>query len=678
MSCYTGISAGGNRSLALLKDGSVTGWGDNFYDQTNIPVGIGTNTTGIAAGAQHSLALLKDGRVTGWGRNNVGQTNIPVGIGNNATGIAAGWDHSIALLKDGRVTGWGDNQNNQLNIPAGIGNNATGIAAGGGHSLALLKDGRVTGWGRNDFSQTNIPVGIGTNATGIAAGGEHSLALLKDGRVTGWGSNSYGETNIPVGIGTNATGIAAGFYHSLALLKDGRVTGWGFNSNGQINIPVGIANNATGIAAGYYHSLALLKDGRVTGWGLNNDGQINIPKCSQTLTFPSILTKVFGDPSFNLNVTSTNNTIAITYSSSNTNVATVSSNGTVSIVGAGNATITASQAGDSNYNAATPVSRTLTVNKGNQTITFPVIATKTFGDANFSLGVTSNNNTIAITYSSSNTSVATVSSNGTVTIVGAGTSTITANQAGDNNWNAATPVSRTLTVNKGNQTITFPVIPNLTYTQLIYLLNATASSNLIVTYTIDLPTVATINGSLLNIIKVGTATITANQAGDNNWNPAPSVSRTVTITRSIPNISNISTSEAYVNSRLSDIQIFGTSSTPGSFYWSIPNFELTSIGQQNYPAIFVPNDVINFENVNLNIPVNVIQNPWKLLLIDELPKKLSGVNCNLGSAYSVEYQSNYLTINGRPVYYFKNDPTIYTINGYSASRKVFDKNGNIF
>ena len=30
MSCYTGISAGGNRSLALLKDGSVTGWGDKI------------------------------------------------------------------------------------------------------------------------------------------------------------------------------------------------------------------------------------------------------------------------------------------------------------------------------------------------------------------------------------------------------------------------------------------------------------------------------------------------------------------------------------------------------------------------------------------------------------------------------------------------------------------------
>ncbi|MFZ4771191.1 MAG: beta strand repeat-containing protein, partial [Ferruginibacter sp.] len=52
---------------------------------------------------------------------------------------------------------------------------------------------------------------------------------------------------------------------------------------------------------------------------------------------------------------------------------------------------------------------------------------------------------LAITYTSSNVAVATISGN-TVTIVGAGTTTITANQAGNDNYNAATQVTQTLTV----------------------------------------------------------------------------------------------------------------------------------------------------------------------------------------------------------------------------------------
>jgi hypothetical protein len=52
---------------------------------------------------------------------------------------------------------------------------------------------------------------------------------------------------------------------------------------------------------------------------------------------------------------------------------------------------------------------------------------------------------LAVTYTSSSEAVATVSGS-TVTIVGAGTTTITASQAGDNNYNAATNVTQTLTV----------------------------------------------------------------------------------------------------------------------------------------------------------------------------------------------------------------------------------------
>jgi len=114
--------------------------------------------------------------------------------------------------------------------------------------------------------------------------------------------------------------------------------------------------------------------------------------------------------------------------------------------------ITVSGATAANY-TITHTNGTLTVvPKQNQTITFNTPPTKTYGNADFAAGATSTNNTIPITYTSSNPAVATIIGNN-IHITGAGTSTITASQAGNDGYFPATPVSRTLTVNKANLTI---------------------------------------------------------------------------------------------------------------------------------------------------------------------------------------------------------------------------------
>jgi len=119
---------------------------------------------------------------------------------------------------------------------------------------------------------------------------------------------------------------------------------------------------------------------------------------------------------------------------------------------AGTYPITPSGATAANYNIVF-ANGTLTVSpRQTQTITFNALPTKTYGNANFAAGATSTNNTIPITYTSSNTAVATVTGS-TITITGAGTTTITASQAGNGLYFPATPVSRTLTVNKANLTV---------------------------------------------------------------------------------------------------------------------------------------------------------------------------------------------------------------------------------
>jgi endonuclease YncB( thermonuclease family) len=96
-----------------------------------------------------------------------------------------------------------------------------------------------------------------------------------------------------------------------------------------------------------------------------------------------------------------------------------------------------------NYTLTQP-SLTGTITKADQTITFAELPAKNLGDAPFNLSGTTTSG-LTLSYSSSKPAVASVSGS-TVTILSVGTTTVTATQSGNSNYNAATPVARTLTV----------------------------------------------------------------------------------------------------------------------------------------------------------------------------------------------------------------------------------------
>jgi hypothetical protein len=105
-------------------------------------------------------------------------------------------------------------------------------------------------------------------------------------------------------------------------------------------------------------------------------------KYSQTITFTPFKPVTYGVADFAIPATSLTNAIPIIYSSSDTTVAKIVNNN-IHVVAGGTADITASQAGDADYDAATPVSQTLTVNKAPLTIT----AKNTIGLINHQLPV---------------------------------------------------------------------------------------------------------------------------------------------------------------------------------------------------------------------------------------------------------------------------------------------------
>jgi gliding motility-associated-like protein len=246
---------------------------------------------------------------------------------------------------------------------------------------------------------------------------------------------------------------------------------------------------------------------------------------SQTITFPEITPKKYGDPDYNPGASSTGGPVL--YSSSDLLIATIVSN-RVRFTGVGTLVITARHAGSATY-APAMYERPMTVNKGDQVITFNQPAARTYGDAPFNLTSTINSG-LTVTYSSSNTSVATISGN-TVTIHNAGSTTITASQAGSSLWNPATPVNRTLVVNKAGQTLTFDPVADRTYGDADFTLTATATSGLPVSFVTGNAAVATVTGNLVHITGGGTVTLTAVQAGNDNYNAATPVEQSFTVSK---------------------------------------------------------------------------------------------------------------------------------------------------
>jgi hypothetical protein len=160
--------------MVLKSNGTVAAWG-YLYGVESAPPGL-SNVVAIAAGALYALALREDGTVIGWGQNFYGEIIIPAGL-SNVVAVSAGGPHSLALKSDGTVVGWGSNGYGEGIVPAGL-SNVVSIAAGWFYNLALKSDGTVVGWGKNDQGQAIPPDGL-TNVVAIGGGFNRSVALLQ-------------------------------------------------------------------------------------------------------------------------------------------------------------------------------------------------------------------------------------------------------------------------------------------------------------------------------------------------------------------------------------------------------------------------------------------------------------------------------------------------------------------
>ena len=345
----SGLSAGNKHTCAILDDDSVTCWGDNSHGQlgtgdtfshttpvSTLSLGAGRTAQSIHAGYTHTCALLDNGSVSCWGEQYLSNdTKVDLtsptlvgdfGQNRTATQISVGDSVSCAVLNDGNVSCWGKGSNGQLGNGAtdsstdptptasfGGGRKAVSVSLYSDHACALLDDSSVMCWGRNDYgklgdgtsTQRNTPVQVNafpTNTTpiSVAVGSHHSCAMLNIGDVSCWGEGTFGQngdgssTNRPspgrtsgFGAGKLALAVSSGDHHICAMLDSGEVACWGDGGSGRLGngassrkytptltSSFGEGRIVTSLSVGSYHACAVLDSGQISCWGAGADGRL--------------------------------------------------------------------------------------------------------------------------------------------------------------------------------------------------------------------------------------------------------------------------------------------------------------------------------------------------------------------------------------------------------------------
>lgn len=255
----------------------------------------------------------------------------------------------------------------------------------------------------------------------------------------------------------------------------------------------------------------------------------NTVKTEQSISFNSIADKTYGDADFVL-IATASSSLFVSLSSDSTEICTIN-NRTVSILSAGTCTLRASQVGNSNYNAASDVIQSFTIQ--------PKILTMTFTAADKIY-----NGTTVVT-AVSDIRVYGVMGGDDTFVSGTETAFFDNANAGEDkkvtasgwtlagsdstHYHLATPITTLATIFKANQMITFNSLSDKTYGDADFSLIATASSGLPVTFSSQTSTVCTVNNQTLSLLDSGTCTLYSHQAGNNNYFAAPDQQQSFTV-----------------------------------------------------------------------------------------------------------------------------------------------------
>jgi len=194
----------------------------------------------------------------------------------------------------------------------------------------------------------------------------------------------------------------------------------------------------------------------------------------------------------------------------------------------GTCSVIANQAGNSNYSAATQVTKTVSATVAAQTITFtPSLPSSAAYKTSFTVAASASSG-LAVTFTSSG---ACSNSGATYTMTSStGICSVIASQAGNSDYSAAPKITKTVTATLAAQAITFTTNPSSSAAyKSSFTVAATATSGLAVTFTSS-GSCSNSGATYTMTSGTGTCSVIANQAGNSNYAAAPQFTKTVTAT----------------------------------------------------------------------------------------------------------------------------------------------------
>lgn len=459
------VAAGYSRLLALSDTGSVSGWGTTPFTPGGTLVTGGISTaTAIATSKidrDTSVALKADRSVTVWNDLGAGQCS---GCSLRSVSASVGAIIMMGVDSTGKVVAWGNSLEDKayhiLNVPAAALSGVTAVAVGNVHATALKSDGTVVTWGCGTCGITP-PAGL-SGVVAVAAGVDgSSLALKSDGSLAGWGGSLAGR--MPNLSGKRFVAIDFdGRNAAFALADDGDL--YLLNNGGSVIASAG--PNPLGFSAGYgWFAIRVPQRLLASGTVAAVSGKIGESK-------PISARFVSGDaPVSGVTVAFTLNGVSLgTATTDSSGVATVTA--TIPTLAAGTypGSITATVGTDATWQGSTATG-SLTVVTLPQTITFPAVTNRTYGDAAFDLGATASSG-LPVTYTVNGGPISL--SGSLATITGAGSVSITASQPGTTTYDPATSVTRTFSISKATLTVT-PTPTTKVYGATATILNGTVT-----------------------------------------------------------------------------------------------------------------------------------------------------------------------------------------------------------
>lgn len=273
--------------------------------------------------------------------------------------------------------------------------------------------------------------------------------------------------------------------------------------------------------------------------------------------------------------------------------------------------ITATRAQSTNYLAQTSaqVQVTVTTKATQAPLGISSSSTATYGTP-LTLSANGGSGTGAITYSVSTTGTAgcSIFAGELLTSGDVGTTCgVTAMRAEDTNFLAQQSPEVMVTVGlRKNQSISLTVANSREYSTQAFDVPVVADSALPVTLTSMTPSICSVSGYRALSLAVGTCTLVASQAGGANYLAANDVSRSVVITRAIPQIAWPRVPSLTVGQTLNTASLQATSSVNGQFVFAAPSGDPLPVGEYLLSATFTPADLLLYEPVTNSLPFSVV------------------------------------------------------------------------